>query len=197
MFDDDLVLALSPIDRAFSQLEIRYFVGGSVASSFRGAMRSTMDVDLVADLFDDHVKPLLERLSGEYYASEPAIRDAIIRKASFNLIHLATSFKIDVFVNQQRDFDKTAFGRATIEHLGSKLGGVNVPLATVEDIMLAKLKWYRLGDETSERQWEDLFRLSRLHRQTLDWNYLGHHAKELEVGDLLERLRTRLARNGI
>jgi len=49
MNEDDLVAAMMPVDRAFRRLEVRFYVGGSVASSFRGAMRSTMDVGLVAE----------------------------------------------------------------------------------------------------------------------------------------------------
>ena len=190
--DDDLIQALLPIERAFSTLKIHFFVGGSVASSFRGAMRSTMDVDLVADITIAHVKPLLNFLTDQYYASESAINEAIERKASFNLIHLATSFKIDVFVNQQTSFDRLAFQRASLERIGSANLNVLVPMATVEDIMLAKLKWFRLGDEVSERQWDDICRLAKMHHASLDWDHLEGQSEFLGVADLLSRLKSEL-----
>ncbi len=92
---DDLVLALRPVAQALQSLGVRFYVGGSVASSFHGAVRSTMDVDLVCELAEADVPMLLSRLGDDYYASEPAIRDAIRRKSCFNLIHLPTSFKVD------------------------------------------------------------------------------------------------------
>ena len=74
---EDLVSALQAVRATFDSLQIRYFVGGSVASSFHGAMRSTMDVNIVADLSPAHVRPILAAVEDEFYASEPAIRDAI------------------------------------------------------------------------------------------------------------------------
>jgi len=59
----------------------------------------------------------------------------------------------------------------------------------VEDILLTKLKWYRLGDEVSGRQWDDVSRLTKLHRDTLEWDYLDTQAREAKVADLLEKLR--------
>lgn len=63
---DDLVAALSPVSAALTSIGIRHYVGGSVASSFHGASRSTMDVDLVADMSDSAesvgVQELLERI---------------------------------------------------------------------------------------------------------------------------------------
>ncbi len=47
---DDLLDALMPVVKALQTLKIRHYVGGSIASSFHGATRSTMDVDLVAEL---------------------------------------------------------------------------------------------------------------------------------------------------
>ena len=190
--DDDLIRALLPIEKAFSTLKIHFFVGGSVASSFRGAMRSTMDVDLVADIKLAHVKPLLNVLADQFYASETAINEAINRKASFNLIHLATSFKVDVFVNQQTPFDTLAFKRASLERIGSAKQSVVVRMASVEDIILAKLNWYRLGDEVSERQWDDISRLLKMHHASLDWNHLEEQARSLSVADLLSKLKSEL-----
>ena len=153
-------------------------------------MRSTMDVDLVADVKSSHVDFLVSKLSDEFYVSETAIRDAIQRRSSFNLIHLATSFKVDVFVSRARPFDEKAFDRARLSRLGNQATELNVPMASTEDIMLAKLEWFRLGNEVSERQWEDLTRLFKLHRESVDFDYLEKFASELNVLDLLTRLKS-------
>jgi hypothetical protein len=47
---DDLVAALTPVAAAFERLRVRHSIGGSVASTMHGAIRSTMDVDVVCDL---------------------------------------------------------------------------------------------------------------------------------------------------
>ena len=63
-----------------------------------------------------------------------------------------------------------------------------VPIASPEDSILAKLEWYRLGDEASERQWDDVSRLVALLGDTLDLDHLRQMAASLGVTDLLERL---------
>jgi len=105
------------------------------------------------------------------------------------LIHLPTSFKVDVFVGRGRQFDESSFARSTISRLGTTDNGIDVPIASVEDILLAKLEWYRVGNEASERQWDDVTRLVKLNRDNLDWSYLESVADEIGVGDLLNRLR--------
>lgn len=186
---DDLVLAIRTIKTVLESLNIRYFVGGSVASSYHGAMRSTMGVDLVAAVSLEQLESLLAAVVDEFFASETAIRAAIVNRTSFNLIHLPTSFKVDVFVSRGRPFDESSFARAAICHIGSHENGVEVPIASIEDILAAKLDWYRIGDEASERQWNDITRLVKLHGTRIDWEYLYAVAAEIGVSDLLERLK--------
>lgn len=187
--DDDLVAALGPVVQTLRSLNAPFYVGGSVASSYHGAVRSTMDVDLVCELVDDQVAELLAQLGDDYYASEPAIRDAIQRKSSFNLIHYTTSFKVDVFVSPERPFDRQVIERAELGMVGRD-GALQVPFATAEDIIVIKLQWYRLGNETSERQWNDLSRLVSLLGASLDRDYLQCASQSVGVEDLLERLLT-------
>ncbi len=82
---DDIVAALSPVVQAFRSLGVRHYIGGSVASSFHGATRSTLDVDVIAELNADTITSILDLLGNQYYASEPAIQDAVRRKTCFNL----------------------------------------------------------------------------------------------------------------
>ena len=89
-----LVEALEPVAKALQFMDVRFYVGGSVASSYHGASRSTLDVDLVADLKRENVELLVDKLQNEYYVSSSAIIDAIERCSCFNLIHLSSSFKV-------------------------------------------------------------------------------------------------------
>ena len=184
---DDLGAALAPVVAAFRQLKIRHYVGGSVASSLHGAARSTMDVDLVCEFTVDQVKSFVASFDENFYVSESAIREAVRRKSCFNLIHLPTSFKVDVFVSRQRPFDLESMRRATPECLGRDRT-VEVPIATAEDAIISKLEWYRKTNETSERQWDDVFRLITLLGSTADIDYLRSAADSVGVSDLLERL---------
>jgi hypothetical protein len=183
----DLVDALAPVVSALQKLGIRYFVAGSVASSFHGAVRSTMDVDIVCELGDDQVSLFLKSLAGNYYGNEAALRDAVQRKSCFNLIHLPSSFKVDIFVSRGRPFDIDSMNRATLETIGDD-PVLNVTIATAEDSIIAKLEWYKLGNQVSERQWDDVSRLMDLLGEQADIDYLQRAAQSVEVDELLTRL---------
>jgi hypothetical protein len=184
---DYLVDALTPVVAAFRQLGIRHYVGGSVASSFHGATRTTMDVDLVCELEEKHVQAFVGSFSDDYYISEPAIRDAVRRSSCFNLIYLPTSWKVDVFISRRRPFDQDAMQRASLQLLGG-VHRIDVHVATADDSIISKLEWYRLSNETSNRQWDDVSRLITLLGETADLTYLENAATSVGVRDLLTRL---------
>lgn len=184
---NDLIAALSPVSNALSRLGIRHYVGGSVASSFHGASRSTMDVDLVAEMTESHVSTFLSSFTRDFYVSGAAVLDSIRRKSCFNLIHLPTSFKVDVFVSRGRSFDVNAMNRATREFLGDD-HLLEIHISTPEDSIISKLEWYRKSDETSERQWNDVSRLLKLLGDAADMEYLVASAESVGVRDLLIRL---------
>jgi hypothetical protein len=149
-----------------------------------------MDVDLVCELTVADVVEFTEFIGTSFYASEAAIRDAIRRQSCFNLIHLPTSFKVDLFISRGRPFDLDAMERATTQQLGEAVS-VEVPVAAIEDSIISKLEWFRLSNETSERQWNDVTRLVDLAGDTLDSEYLIQAATSVGVADLLARLMTK------
>lgn len=184
---DDLVAALAPVSAALTKLGVRHYVGGSVASSFHGATRSTMDVDLVAELTDSQVPEFIRSCGAEFYVSESAVRDAIRRKSCFNLIHLPTAFKVDVFISRKRPFDNSAMDRASLEALGN-VDGLKICIASPEDAIISKLEWYQMTNETSDRQWSDVTRLLKLLGDAADIGYLRASAESVGVQKLLDRL---------
>lgn len=185
--DQGLIEALEPVARIFQSLGVLFYVGGSVASSFHGAARSTLDVDLVAELSHEHVESFVSRLGDKYYVSQPAIEDAINRKSCFNIIHLVSSFKVDIFIPKNRAFDKSSMSRAIYGRVDIQ-SDFEVPIASPEDTILSKLEWYRLGNEVSPRQWDDVTRVMKVLGQTVDQEYLKYNAAELGVIDLLQKL---------
>jgi hypothetical protein len=172
---------------AFTALGVRWYVGGSVASSARGVARASLDVDVVADLRPEHAAPLATRLRRTCYVSEDAVHDAIRRRRSFNVVHLPTALKIDVFLPQERAFDRAALERAVLEPLDPDGSGPAYPVASSEDVVLAKLEWFRTGGEVSERQWGDLLGVLRVSGPTVDRDYLSRMAASLGLSALLER----------
>jgi len=185
MTEPDLVAALRPVAEAFDALGLRYFLGGSVASSAHGVARASLDADVIAELEPSHVERLAHMLRDAYYTPIDQMRTAAAERRSFNLIHLATMFKIDVFVSKGRPFDRSAADRARTHMFGDD-PDCRFFVASAEDTVLAKLEWFRLGGGTSERQWWDIVGVLRV-GTSADREYLRRWAPALGVSDLLER----------
>lgn len=171
---------------ALEELDSPYLVGGSYASSAHGIPRATMDIDILAAIPAKHATALAARLEPEFYADELAIRQAITTKRSFNVIHLDTMFKVDVFISKRDPFDVKQFERKKLE-IVSRDPERSAYLASPEDIILSKLRWYRQTNEKSERQWSDVLGVMSVQADKLDLDYLRRWANELGVADLLER----------
>ena len=193
MTASDLVIALRPVAEALDALGVPYYIGGSVASSAHGVARASLDTDVVAVLEPEHIDALVARLGSAYYIPVDRLRWAADVKSSCNLIHLATMFKIDLFVSKGRPFDRRAMERARRHALDEGPDGLQVPIASAEDTVLAKLEWFRLGGEISERQWWDIIGVLRVNA-TVDRGYLRESADSLGVTDLLDRALADAAR---
>jgi hypothetical protein len=191
MLTEPIAVTLLVIE-ILESLHVPYFIGGSLASAVHGVVRATMDVDLVADLGLEHVEPLARALGDAFYADAEMMRDAVRRRGSFNLIHLETMFKVDVFVSKERPFDQVQFERRVLQTLTTDPDRAAY-VASAEDIILAKLEWYHLGGQASNRQWRDVQNVLKVQGDQLDLHYLDHWAAQLGLRDLLERALSEVA----
>ena len=172
------------VARHLDGLGIRHTVGGSIAASFAGEPRSTVDIDIVAAIEEPHVDPLVAALAPEFYVDTEALRRAVRARSSTNLIHQSTQLKVDLFIAGGTPLDAQQLARRLEVDLGD---GRRLHVHPPEDILLQKLRWFRLGGEVSDRQWRDVRAIVRVQGERLDWGYLREHAGTLGVADLLER----------
>jgi hypothetical protein len=187
MTSPDLLAALEPVVTVLEQLGVEYSVVGSVASSAHGIARSTVDADIVANLPASRADELTVRLEHDYYIDRDAVRDAVRRRAMFNVIHLATMIKVDIYVLTDRPFDRSSFQRRTARPLLDEPGARTYNLDSPEDTILHKLEWFRAGGEVSDRQWADIVGVLAVQDDALDREYLDRWAQQLGVSDLLVR----------
>jgi hypothetical protein len=187
MSDSDIIISITPLISILNDLKIPYYIGGSVASSAFGKARSTLDVDIVAPITLPNAKRLADALKNTYYVSEDDIKDAVLRSASFNIIHLETMLKVDVFILKKRDYDQQAFERKQEDHLDDKNQEKTFFLASPEDVIINKLEWFKAGDGISERQWNDVIGVMMVQDEKLNKQYLSNWAKQLGLSDLLEK----------
>jgi hypothetical protein len=185
MLPEPIAVTIS-VTATLEKLGVRYLICGSLASTVHGMVRTTQDSDIVADLRPEHVEPFIRALEGEFYVDEESIAAAVVMHTSFNIIHRESMFKVDVFVPELRPFVREQLTRAQKQVFAVELK-VEALVATAEDTLLAKLEWYRLGGEVSERQWRDVLGILKIQAVNLDLAYLRRWAKELKVTDLLEQ----------
>jgi hypothetical protein len=182
-FSESLAVA-DRIARVFESLEIPYAIGGSVASSLHGFPRSTMDIDLVAELSLKDVDAFVAAIERDFYVDRDRVRQSIEREDSFNIIELNLALKVDIFVRRTSPLSVSELKRA--EEVTTEAGHRFV-VAAPEDVVLQKLDWYHRGGRISERQWGDLLGVLEVQQGRLDMDYLHQWAAQLQLEELLAK----------
>lgn len=164
MSGEDLLRALAGALRGAG---IPFMLTGSVAAAYYGAGRATMDIDVVIDPPAGTVDDLVARvLALGAYVSKAAAREAVANRAMFNVVDPRSGWKADLMVRKTRPFSEAEFKRRRpIEFLG-----VTLDVASLEDVVLSKLEWAKLGG--SARQLEDVRALLRVGADELDRAYV-------------------------
>lgn len=174
---------MATIVAALDEAGIAHMVAGSSASAFHGEPRTTADIDIVIDPDPTGLRSLVEALDPERFYVGDAF-SALARRAQFNVIEVATGWKVDLIVRKDRPFSRSEFDR----RIPAVIESVPVCMATAEDTILAKLEWARLGG--SERQMRDVAGIFAVSGDTLDRAYLEHWAAQLGLTeDLVEAER--------
>lgn len=182
---DSLLVAIRDFVAVLDELELDYFIGGSVASTSYGDARSTRDVDFVLSIRPEIVDLLVERLEGDFYIDRITVDRAVETGDSFNALAKESIFQVDVFIPQSSPWIESQFARRQLHTL--EPNGRMVYLCSPEGCILSKLDWYRLGNEVSQQQWRDVIGVLRVQGADLDTDYLIKWANELGVADLLAR----------
>ena len=188
MDKNEIVSALEPVIKLLDESGINYFIGGSIASSAYGIARATLDVDMIVQLKPLHANLLVEKLGGEFYIDVEMITNAISNKSSFNIIHLASMLKIDFFISKDLPYELKSFERKCPSELDESDNSIKIYLSSPEDIILSKLNWFNLSNQTSEKQWQDIMGVIKVQQNKLDKEYLYHWAKQLSILELLEKV---------
>jgi hypothetical protein len=182
----EVSVAAAALGEVLERAGIRYFVGGSVASSMHGMPRYTSDLDIVVDLSEPQIPSLLAAAGPDFDIDEESLREEARRRGSWSIFHVPSMLKIDLFFLNGDPFSESQLARRVALEI---VPGKKVYFASAEDVVLRKLLWYREGNESSWQQIPDVVAVLKMKRGELDAHDLDHWAARLGVTDLLAKAR--------
>jgi len=186
----DVVDLALEVAAAFDRSGVRYFLGGSLASSLQGEPRATNDIDFVIEMDEARIALLSAELGTDFDIDEGALAEAVRKRGSWNIFFLPFVTKIDLFIKGDAPFDQSEFSRRrTVEVRRGKA----LYLKSPEDSVLRKLLWYVDGGRVSTRQLRDVVEILRVNAGRLDEGYLDQWAGTLAVADELRHARDQAA----
>ena len=161
---------------ALERAGVPYMLTGSYASSYHALPRATRDLDFVIWPSREQIRALVAELPrSEFYVDEQAALEALSSYGQFNVISMTSGWKADFIIRKPRPFSETEFNR----RYRANLDGIELTIATAEDVLLAKLEWAKLGE--SNRQIEDAAAILKARYEQLDHAYLNEWIQPLGV----------------
>jgi len=183
---EEALKVILEVARILEDLHVPYAVGGSLASSLHGIPRSTQDGDLVADLRAEHLQHFIAAVADSFYVSPERALQAVQRRTSFNLVHLKTMIKVDVFVLTAEPLSLQEMARRQAFPVPGD-PGTTLHVSSAEDTILQKLLWYEKGNRVSDRQWNDVLGVLKIQGARLDFSYLKEWSRRAGLDDLLRQ----------
>lgn len=177
---------LRDVATILDRLAVPWVLGGSLASSIYGEPRPTNDIDLAVQISVDDIDRLVGAFEEDFYIDAGMISDAIRHSSSFNLIHYASSFKIDMFVSGDSILDRRQMESRERKQMPD-VDDLAVWIAPPMEQVLRKVWWFQQGSGVSDRQWRDVMYMLKQQEKTIDHVVLLAVGRDVGIGDLVER----------
>lgn len=169
-----LIAFLGKVVEVLDEAGVKYMLTGSLAAAYYAVPRATQDIDVVIDAQKDGLDRLLDGLlAAGWYLDREAALEAWRSHGQFNTIEPESGWKADFIVRKERSYSREEFGRR--ERIS--LLGVELAVASLEDVLIAKLEWSRLWDSALQRR--DVIQLLERSWSRLDQVYLERWITEL------------------
>jgi hypothetical protein len=156
--------------------QVPWMLTGSVAAAYYATPRATQDIDVVVDPGEAALHRVVDGfLAADFYVDRETALDALRSRGQFNAIDPDSGWKVDLLVRKARPYSETEFQRRR----DATLLGVDVSLASLEDVLLSKLEWAKLAD--SELQRRDVEQLLERAYDRLDLAYVERWVGRLDL----------------
>jgi hypothetical protein len=171
------------------RLQLDYLVTGSMATIAYGEPRLTNDLDVVIALPIERVESFCDAFPEEdFYLSRDAVRDAVLHRRQFNIIHFASGLKVDVIIPADDDFERSRKQRGKALAIGPDW---EARFASPEDVILRKLQYFQKGG--SEKHLRDIAGVFKIQGTRLDIGYITEWAERLGVSEIWKELLQRMS----
>lgn len=165
---------------------IPYMITGAISVIFYGRPRASHDIDFVVEAHENDINRVLQAFNSlpqnEFIVDSSAIKDAILQKFIFQILHLPTMLKFDFWLLKDEPFDQKRFKRKQ----EVTIFGQPMVFASAEDTILIKLLWYK--ESNIEKHLIDAAFVYQIQRKKLDEAYLKKWAKKQNTLKLLKEL---------
>ncbi len=181
---EDLLSRLVP---ALESSQVPYMLTGSVASSAHGTPRSTRDLDIVIAPTRPQLLAFMQQFpTGQYYADQQQALAALANRSQFNVIDFSTGWKVDFIIAEDSEYGRAALARRR----AINIAGNAVSVASAEDVLIAKLRWAKMGG--SDRQLQDAAGVVSTQGIKLDVAYVERWVREFHLEPQWRQLRDSL-----
>ncbi len=140
------MLIYEDILRAFQRQKVKYVVVGGIAVNLLGSLRSTADIDILAEMTDVNLKKIVRILKSKgYYAKQPVdpmcLADEKIRQdwidkkhmKAFNFYKKNSLNELDIIIDSPVTYEK-----ATKSCKYFKCAGIRIPVISVNNLIKMK-----------------------------------------------------------
>lgn len=179
--------AFDRLRNALDRAGLAYAVTGSWASGAYGEPRYANDLDLVVtDLDERRARRFFRGLGPRFYVDKDDAADSVREESPFNVLYLPLTYRFHIFPASGPPLAGAEIRRARLMSLPG-LSSAPIPVVCAEDVILAKLEWYRWSGEAGSQHWRDLQSILRGEAERLDTAYLLSEAARLGLSDLCAR----------
>lgn len=157
-----------------------YMVVGALSSNLYGIPRSTKDVDMVIEIpRQKRIEDLRTELPENFRLNLQASFELVTGTVKYEITVSNPKYLVELFLLSDDAHDKARFSRRN----QVLIDGVVVSVPTIEDVVVTKLRWFRLKDQ------QDIKNIIGIQKERLDWDYVHHwadaHQTRKELSQLL------------